>query len=88
MTRSVLRLESWSPVLVAKSLLYSAGINEEKWETEDIIFNTALFAITAGLDLYTVYDAFQPSAPSSRNTQIAVDVIKRAPALQVACCWG
>ena len=62
--------------LVAKTLLYSAGINEENWGTEDIIFNTALFAITAGLDIYTVYDAFKIGAKSSKTATLVVDIIK------------
>lgn len=64
--------------LVSKSLLYTAGIKEESWNTFDWIWNTALFAITAGLDVYTAVDAFFLGDEIVEWKQNASDLIKVA----------
>jgi outer membrane protein assembly factor BamB len=46
--------------LVAKTLLYTAGMKEENWNDFDKAWNSTLYGILIGLDLYTAYDAFQP----------------------------
>lgn len=44
--------------LTAKSLLYTAGFKEEGWNELDLAWNSTLFAATAGLDLFTMFDCF------------------------------
>lgn len=62
--------------LVSKTLLYTAGMTEENWNDEDIALNSAIYAITSGLDIYTAYDAFFDRSVTSKNVQRAVDFIK------------
>jgi len=43
--------------LVAKTLLYTAGKEEEKWDTLELVWNSTLFGATALLDVFTAIDA-------------------------------
>ena len=43
--------------LVAKTLLYNAGMKEEKWDTLELVWNSTLFGATCALDLFTAIDA-------------------------------
>jgi hypothetical protein len=43
--------------LVAKSLLFTAGMKEERWNDLEIGWNSTKFAFFVALDLYTCYDA-------------------------------
>lgn len=42
--------------LVAKSLIYTAGMKEEGWNDLEIGWNSTVFAVLVCLDLYTLYD--------------------------------
>ena len=43
--------------LVAKSLLFTAGMKEERWNDLELGWNSTKFAFFVALDLYTCYDA-------------------------------
>jgi hypothetical protein len=42
--------------LVAKSLIFTAGVTEGGWNDLELGWNSTVFAVLVGLDLYTLYD--------------------------------
>jgi len=42
--------------LISKTLLFKLGLKEENWNPLDLAWNSTLFGVTAGLDLFTAVD--------------------------------
>jgi hypothetical protein len=42
--------------LISKTLLFKLGLKEENWNDLDLAWNSTLFGVTAGLDLFTAVD--------------------------------
>jgi hypothetical protein len=70
--------------LAAKSLIFTAGQKENGWNDLETAWNSTLFAVLVGLDLYTLYDIFLGvDSPEETWTTHLVQLIK-----VIASCVG
>jgi hypothetical protein len=70
--------------LVAKSLIFTAGQKECGWNALETAWNSTVFAVLVGLDLYTLYDIWL-----GVETGVETDTTKLVQAIKIiASCIG
>lgn len=70
--------------LVAKSLIFTAGQKEGGWNDLELAWNSTVFAVLVGLDLYTLYDIWL-----GVETGVETDTTKLVQVIKIiASCVG